>query len=270
MGVVLVYAGLVVMLAGAASIIRPLRFLRIGSRRTAAAVLLAGFLLGIGGAAWPAGLMESPEIRTYLDSFLPSYQFHEVHTIRVHASPDQVYRAVKEVTPGEIRFLRELLAIRSLPARLLGKGGPPAPMKGYEVRSYSKEASAAQPILDLFLRSGFLMLAEEPGRGIVIGCVDRYWAIEADGASPSIGRPEDFRAFDAPDYAKVAANFLVEDEGAGWTRVTTETRILATDAVARRKFAVYWRLIYPGSATIRRTWLGAIKRRAETGSGAEG
>ncbi len=45
--------------------------------------------------------------------------------------------------------------------------------------------------------------------------------------------------------------------------LTTETRVFATDSRARRRFAVYWRVIYPGSALIRRSWLDAIKRRAE-------
>ena len=59
-------------------------------------------------------------------------------------------------------------------------------------------------------------------------------------------------------------NFLVEDEGGGWTRVTTQTRVFATDLAATRRFATYWRVIYPGSALIRRMWLRAIKRRAES------
>jgi hypothetical protein len=58
-------------------------------------------------------------------------------------------------------------------------------------------------------------------------------------------------------------NFRVTDEGKGWTRVTTQTRVVATDAAASRRFAVYWRIIYPGSAFIRRMWLAAIARRAE-------
>ncbi len=45
--------------------------------------------------------------------------------------------------------------------------------------------------------------------------------------------------------------------------VTAETRVYATDASARRRFARYWRVIYPGSALIRRRWLRAMKRRAE-------
>jgi hypothetical protein len=50
----------------------------------------------------------------------------------------------------------------------------------------------------------------------------------------------------------------------GGSRVTTETRILATDDGARRRFGAYWRVIYPGSALIRIGWLDAIRRRAET------
>ena len=35
-----------------------------------------------------------------------------------------------------------------------------------------------------------------------------------------------------------------------------------TVRAARRRFAAYWRVIYPGSAIIRRMWLRAIERRA--------
>lgn len=58
-------------------------------------------------------------------------------------------------------------------------------------------------------------------------------------------------------------NFFVTDAGDGASRVVTETRILATDAAARRRFGLYWRVIYPGSALIRVMWLRAVKRRAE-------
>jgi hypothetical protein len=39
--------------------------------------------------------------------------------------------------------------------------------------------------------------------------------------------------------------------------------VAASDARAERRFAAYWRVIYPGSAWIRRMWLRAIKARAE-------
>jgi len=59
-------------------------------------------------------------------------------------------------------------------------------------------------------------------------------------------------------------NFLVEESRPDKCTVTTETRVYATDASSRRRFATYWRLIYPGSALIRRMWLRAVKHRAET------
>jgi len=40
-----------------------------------------------------------------------------------------------------------------------------------------------------------------------------------------------------------------------------ERRVCANDASSRRKFALYWRVIDPGSAIIRRMWLRAIERR---------
>jgi hypothetical protein len=57
-------------------------------------------------------------------------------------------------------------------------------------------------------------------------------------------------------------NFHLEEKD-GSVQLVTQTRIQATDSVAERRFAAYWRLIYPGSALIRRMWLRAIRDRAE-------
>ena len=45
--------------------------------------------------------------------------------------------------------------------------------------------------------------------------------------------------------------------------LTTETRVYTVGRDAKRGFQVYWRLIYPGSSTIRYMWLRAIRERAE-------
>jgi hypothetical protein len=57
-------------------------------------------------------------------------------------------------------------------------------------------------------------------------------------------------------------NFVVTPDGPNASTVSTETRVFASNAAARRQFAAYWRVIYPGSALIRRMWLRAIARRA--------
>ena len=44
--------------------------------------------------------------------------------------------------------------------------------------------------------------------------------------------------------------------------------MLATDARARRAFRAYWTLVHPGSAFLRRMWLRALRRRAESASAA--
>jgi hypothetical protein len=76
----------------------------------------------------------------------------------------------------------------------------------------------------------------------------------------ALSGPDDFRAFDAPGYAKAATNFELSPAGAG-TRVRTETRVVGTDAASSRRFRAYWLLIRPGSGIIRHSWLAAIERR---------
>lgn len=71
-------------------------------------------------------------------------------------------------------------------------------------------------------------------------------------------------AFDRPGYAKAAMSISAVDDASGEeVIVRTETRVRVPDPTARRWFAAYWLLIRPGSGLIRRTWLRAIKGRAE-------
>jgi hypothetical protein len=71
------------------------------------------------------------------------------------------------------------------------------------------------------------------------------------------------RAFDTPGYAKATLAFQTEPSAPAGSLVTTETRVFAADAATQRRFGTYWRIIYPGSALIRRMWLRAIRRRAQ-------
>jgi hypothetical protein len=245
MGVVLVDAGLLALLVGVVSLIRPLRVLRIRTRRRAAAVAAAGAILVVAGAALPAPLRRSTTARSRIDDFAPAYQFNEVHATRVRAPPDRVFAAIRAVTADEILFFRALTWIRSphLPGR-----GPESILN----------VPASMPILEVALRGGFVLLAEEDHRELVVG------AVVCCRPRARVAGAEEFRRLDRPGVAKAVMNFLVDDEGGGWTRVTTETRVFATDPAATRRFGAYWRVIYPGSALIRRMWLRAIKRRAES------
>jgi hypothetical protein len=72
----------------------------------------------------------------------------------------------------------------------------------------------------------------------------------------------DVQEVHVPGFAVSTLSFHVESEGSG-SRVTTITRVRTTDPDSRRAFLRYWRVISTGSAVLRRTWLRAVKARAE-------
>jgi hypothetical protein len=255
----LLYAGLLLALLGLVTLVRPVRRLRISSRRRAAGVLAAGVALVAGAVALPAPTMRVSGPRTQLDAVIPAWQFGECHEIRIHADAARVERAARAVTAREIRLFRLLTWIRN----------PRLPRSGEA--EHILAAPADRPILDVALASGFMMLAEEPGSELVFGTLVlvpaeiRSLPAEERQRMRDAFTPAAFRALAAPGYAKAVMNFRLEDEGGGWTRLVTETRVYATDDHARRRFAAYWRTIYPGSALIRRMWLRAIRDRVERG-----
>lgn len=176
---------------------------------------------------------------------MPAYHFNEVHTITIQAPPQRVYQAILQVTPQEIALLRTLFWLRSF-----GDCG-----------SFDGELPARAAVLDEMRAQGFTQLDEAQGRELVLGTVGQFWRLS--NRPQALGSAPAFSAFSQPGFVKAAMNFFVTDAGDGASRVVTETRILATDAAARRLFGCYWRVIYPGSALIRIMWLRAIKRRAE-------
>src|ERR1019366_6829083 len=74
---------------------------------------------------------------------------------------------------------------------------------------------------------------------------------------------EEFRAFHPAPLVKIVMSFRIQEVDATHCLLTTETRVYAAGTHVLRGFATYWRMIYPGSALIRREWLRAIKLRAE-------
>lgn len=181
---------------------------------------------------------------TILDEFLPKHHFNEFHFTRVHAAPEVVYAAIRQVTAREIRLFRVLTWIRS-------------PHVGKAPESILAPPPDS-PVIDVALRSGFQLLGELPPQEIVFGMVQ--------GRAPyavTHPTPQDFKDLHRPGYAKIAMNFHVSPASNGWSTLSTETRILGTDGMARRRFGRYWRVIHPGSAFIRVMWLRAIKSRAE-------
>ncbi len=160
-----------------------------------------------------------------LEDFLRDHHFEELHRISCSAPPAAVMRSARELTPRELPLLVVLMAIRGLPALARGRR--------LRVRG---------TIVDAFRRGGFVVLEDTPDE-LVLGTVGRFW--QAAGGIRRI-EPDRFRGFDEPGWAKVAFSFRVEQID-GVTVLQTETRVLATDEGARRRFGRYWRLVRPGS-----------------------
>jgi hypothetical protein len=181
-----------------------------------------------------------------LDRILASYDFRERHETTVDAPPESVFGAVGRFTAGEIPLHRLLSSMRLLPGRL---GGAPAPRPDRDAL-----------VLGAAFEQGFMVLAEQPGREVVLGTIGR--SATPTGPRVPIRDSLAFAAFDTPGFVKAAFNFRVDDIG-GRTRLSTETRVRATDPAERRKFARYWVLSRLGRGLLRRSWLRAVRRRAE-------
>jgi hypothetical protein len=254
MEIAMVYSGLMVAVVGLVCLIRPLAFLRIRSRRHGVMLFAFGLLATVAGAAFPPSITRLPRPSSRLDDAVPEFQFHEVHATRIRATPERIMTAVKSVTPDEIRFFRTLTWIR-------------APHFKRPTHETILTPSAGKPILDAALASGFIILADDADRELVIGTLvvapaEVVRSIPDDAVQIHEAIQQGWRT-ERPGYVRAALNFQIEDQGNGSCRLTTETRVFATDSATSRRFAVYWRLIYPGSAVIRRMWLDAIRRRAE-------
>ena len=107
---------------------------------------------------------------------------------------------------------------------------------------------------------GWGILVERPQRELVMGAVTQPWVADVKfRAMP----PAQFATFAGPDLVKIAWTLEVEPINAELTRFRTQTRVLATDDGARKKFRRYWRLTGAGIVLIR--WLvnRAIRRESE-------
>lgn len=240
-----VYAGLATATLGLAAAIRPISRLGIPTRARGATLVVAGIVISIIGLVLPVSDHRVARVESRLDEFMPAWQFNERHSIEIGVPPERAFDAMKAVTADEIFLFRALTWIR--------RGGRPLPES-------ILNAGKGVPLIDVATRSGFVTLADDPPRELVIGTIVKR------PAGPRVVLGKDvFRNPLPPGFAIAAMNFLVGASSTGGSTVITETRVFASSPDARRAFGRYWRVIYPGSALIRVMWLRAIKRRAERG-----
>ena len=181
-----------------------------------------------------------------LDRLLPDPHFRERHGRTIDAPPAAVWRAVEELRLGDLALSRALMSIRMLPARLAGR------------------SEASRMVSARLLEGGPVpVLATYPQRAVVAGGVLQPWKITGGDEPPELDAAA-LQAFAEPGWVKVGFDFLLVPDGNGSTRVTTETRVTATDPSTRARFRIYWTIIRAGSGLIRRDMLRAVARRAES------
>ena len=155
-GSALVYSGLIVTCAGLVAVIRPTPRIHLDTRLRGLALAGAGLCLATGALLLPAVETRVGAPATRLDAFAPAWQFHEVHTRRIAAPPARVFDAIKQVRADEILLFRTLTWIR--------RGGrqlPPGIMN----------AGSQEPLLDMATKGGFITLADDRPREVVVGTV---------------------------------------------------------------------------------------------------
>lgn len=178
-----------------------------------------------------------------LDRWLPEFDVSKRYATRIRASRERVFEEV-------LRFdFRRSLSTQVLMA-----------LRGYAGRSSRTRVDRGETLPESLSRFGFTPLDRDAGRELVFGLVGRFWRPKGDLRTVPAA---DFQGFREPGFAKAAWNLLLEEDGPGVTRLSTETRVLCLGDAARRKFLLYWRVVEPFSGVIRWSLLRGVRRAAE-------
>jgi hypothetical protein len=199
----------------------------------------------LSSGAPPRSFPETGDPAALIGKYLPHYDYREYRAVVVPASPGTAYAALRSLDLNRSRLVRFLFWIRTLPYRY--RGGKPRPETG---SSFLEEA----------LSVGWKILEENPGREIVVGAVTQPWS--AVVRFRGLPGPE-FTRFAEPGFTRIAWSLSARPMRPGLTELVTETRVAATDPVARRKFRRYWLLVSPGIRLIRIVSLALVKRDLE-------
>jgi hypothetical protein len=178
-----------------------------------------------------------------VDRFIPKYEVREVHQTRVAAPADVTFGVAYDLDLRRSTIVRAIFTGREL-------------LMGAE-RSKREYAPA---FLDEVLDQGWRVLAEEPGRELVVGAVTQPWKADVEFRGLA---PEEFAEFREPGYAKIVWTLAVKPLGEKESVFTTETRVATTDPESRSRFRRYWSVFSPGVLLIRYEILRLVRREAE-------
>ncbi len=171
---------------------------------------------------------------TALDAWLPAYSVGERHERVVDLPPEEALTAILALPVAPDRLVRTLFRLR-----------------GY--------GASTESIGEFTSKNGFVVLERTPTT-YVFGIAARL-----RGELRQASDRESWLSWGAPGV-KIVADFRAEPMGDAHSRLTTETRVLALDRWSRVLFRLYWLVVGPFSALIRRRWLRAILERTVAGT----
>ena len=140
-----------------------------------------------------------------MDRFLPTYDVNEIHAIPITGHPDTVYRACRALDFSSSPVVRALFRLRGMPSATIDLGS--------------------------LLNSGFILLADEPGKHLLLGLVGRFWL--PTGHLIAVP-PQDFPNAKPAGCAKAAWDFEITASPQGPLCLRTDPRVLCLDAYSRR------------------------------------
>lgn len=177
-----------------------------------------------------------------LDSLMSEYDVCERHRIAVDAPASVTLAAARDIDPNDSRLIRAIFRGREL-----------------IMRSEADVTARPKGMFEGMKAIGWGVLAES-AHEIVMGAVTRPW--EPDPVFRPLP-PRAFAAFAEPDYVKIVWTLRADPQPDGGSVFRTETRAVATDAAAKKKFRRYWAFLSPGIILIRAAMLPAVKAEAE-------
>ncbi len=217
------------------------------SARILAGVAAVGAAAGLGFLArtwYRYGRVSDRFADPLLDRFMPVCEVAERHEIRVAAPAEVTYAAAMNLDLRRSRVVQAIFRAREVLLR--------AQPSSVEVR--------ARSFIEEMRGIGWGVLAEVPGRAIVMGAYTQPW--HADVTFHSLP-PAEFAAFDEPGYVKIVWTLAAEPRGSAASVFRTDTRVATTDAAARRRFRPYWTIFAAGILLIRHRALALVRSEAE-------
>ncbi|MGY2083608.1 hypothetical protein [Blastococcus sp. SYSU DS0539] len=177
-----------------------------------------------------------------LDDVLPRPEHVTRQARWIAAPPSVVWDALHGVRLSGLPVTLALGAARFLPVVLSGRG---------------LGQLHDRPFLDAL---PVPLLGSEAPSSVVYGGALQAWRPAGGDDGPALDAHA-FRRFTQRGWVKAAMDFRLTPRDGG-TELSSETRVMSTDAATRRRFDRYWRVIRPGSSAIRWEVLTAVELRA--------